>query len=833
MIRRVGFSLKYKFIVAISLLLLLTMGFYLKYALGIFKEDKAADVYSITLSNAISLSERAKLLINQDKNIFSQINLSDFSSNQSLFKSHPDIYLIACQSQEGSPEIKEQIFNKEKLNSENIELENLNNLNLVLSLKNSSKDISFKSSMISGLPPHYLLTKTIQDNISCAVAVSLSKLLVLSNETLNYGSYLLTDSGKLFLKINNNEVAENDFINIVESKTIKELSQGTIRLNDNIKAFSKIEDYNLIAISEIPESKAFLASSLLINKSIYFGLLILSISVIIGILFTKRMTNNLQELFLATEELARGNFKINLSLKGNDEIAALSDSFLDMKDKILDYMDQMKEKARIENEVRLAKIVQDSFFPNQKIIGNGFVVNGHYAPATECSGDWWGYFEQDKKLTLIICDATGHGVSAALITATAHSVLTSIKLETEKNYYSPKQVLNKLNKVVSELNSEILMTAFVLEIDREKNLITYSNASHIAPFVFRSIDGLYNKESIIPLIENNGSRVGEKSNTKYEDSILEIKIGDRIILFSDGILEAKKDEKIFGQRNFIKSILNSLSRQNVSIINHVLEDLKDYHIDDDISLIVTEINSPFPHLNTNEHNQNYHLVLSSLDNSSNVKYLLNSNCNHLIGSNGKNEILEFELVDKLTMDFEYNLMSAYKNKKSIYLKDNKEIPNVIEEFKQFLDGQFESAVTNEQLHLVLEELLSNAFYHSNQNKALKRSEQILLEESNSIELQCMFNLDHLIFSVKGPGRFEKANILQSINRGHDTKTPVSGEFGAGLGLYMVYDHVSQLWFINNEFENKTRIVCVFENFNRNKKAKERITSFHFINWEKV
>ncbi|MBC7713229.1 MAG: SpoIIE family protein phosphatase [Rhizobacter sp.] len=847
MIRKVKFPLKYKFVAAISVLLLLTMGFYLSYALNIFKEDKAADVYSITLTNSISVAERTKLLINEDIQVLN--NLKESSDGESISKKMDSI----AQSRDEVLGVECLVNNEKYLSSKNTKkLEELTNGPNELLLNEGSGVVGLIKALpigatkieiapVKNFPSHFSIIKSLNQNLKCAVHISYEKLMPLMNETLNYGTYILTASGKTFFKLNNIKLPD-DVKKIVTDSTIQDVEQGVKKFDDNgvavIRAFSKVGGLDLIAITEIEENKAFLASSLLIQKSFYFGILILSIAVIAGILFTKRMTKNVQTLFEATTLLSQGDFNVNPVAEGSDEIGALTDSFVDMKDKIVMFMEEMKEKARIEGELKVAQLVQNSFFPKHAVLKSTFGFDGRYMPASECSGDWWGYFDQGSKVSIIVCDATGHGVPAALITAAAHSCISTIRIDSEKNYISPSAVLAKLNKVVCSMNSEILMTAFVIEIDEAKNQITYSNASHMSPFLIHRIDGAYTKEGVDPLIGNNGPRVGEKMDTTYQETSLPITKGDRVVMFSDGITEMEVDGKAWGQRNFLKSVLKGCEKESTGLIKSILDDFGEHRkkaaLQDDITIVCVSfenervvIDDPAAKI---DNKSTY--VISKLNNEENIDLLSRSKVNHLIGFNTidlGNEIKLVEILEKKNnFVFEDYINDSYK-KNSWKLFSNSKIGDVISEMSSKFTEELSEAIRLETLKLVGEELLSNAFYHSGgDGHHMERGKEIILTADKEVEFIFAVSTDYVVISVKGPTGFaSQKKILSSIQRGYKEKTPLDGKTGAGLGLYMIYENSNQFWVINGG-EHCGQMICVFEKFNRYKKARERVTSFHYL-----
>jgi sigma-B regulation protein RsbU (phosphoserine phosphatase) len=828
-------------------LLLLTMGFYLSYALNIFKADKAADVYSITLTNSISVAERTKLLINEDVQFLN--NLKDSTDGDSISKKMENI----TQTRDEVLGLECLVNNENYLSSKNSrKLEELTNgpnelvLNEGTGVLTILKTLSIGTtkidiSPVKNYPSHFSIIKSLNQNLKCAIHISYEKLMPLMNETLNYGTYILTSSGKTFFKLNNINLPA-DVKKIVNDPTVVDIEQGVKKFDDNgvsvIRAFSKVPGMDLIAITEIEESKAFMASSLLIQKSFYFGLLILSIAVIAGILFTKRMTRNVQTLFEATTLLSKGDFNVNPVAEGNDEIGALTDSFVDMKDKIVMFMEEMKEKARIEGELKVAQLVQNSFFPKHAVLKSTFGFDGRYMPASECSGDWWGYFEQGSRVSIIVCDATGHGVPAALITAAAHSCISTIKIDAEKNYVSPARVLEKLNKVVCSMNSEILMTAFVIEIDEVKNQITYSNASHMSPYLIHRTDGEYTKEGIDPLIGNNGARLGEKMETTYQESVLTISPGDRIVMFSDGLTEMEVDGKAWGQRNFIKSILKGCKRESSGLIKSILEDFGEHRkkaaLQDDITLVCVSFESERLIIDdpNAEIESNGPYVISKLTNEENIDLLERNKINHLIGHNTIDLGHEVRLVEKLESKNKFILEDyidpSFKTN-SWNLMSNLKIKDVISDMSSIFSDDLSEAVKPEVLKLVSEELLSNAFYHSGgEGKPLARGQEILLTPDKEVEFLCASNSEFVILSVKGPTGFSsREKVISSIKRGYKEKAPLDGKNGAGLGLYMIYENANQFWVINAG-PNCGQMICVFEKFNRYKKARERVTSFHYL-----
>ena len=276
--------------------------------------------------------------------------------------------------------------------------------------------------------------------------------------------------------------------------------------------FSTIEDLGLKIVSLIEYKEAFRAITFLIQMSGIFAVFIICIGVISSILGAKTLTQPVQALMEGTVAVGHGDFSTKVEVKSQDELGVLGDSFNYMQGEILKYMDEVKEKTRMEGELAVAQLVQNSFFPNQSFENNLLQIAGSYQSASECGGDWWGFSEINDKTIVFIGDATGHGVPAALITATAYTSVNIIEDLSRSNpeiSLSPDKILEQMNHAVYKMGGQILMTFFVGVIDHRSKMLTYSNASHNPPFLLtNNAGGSPTKEDIMPLDGNPGYRLG-------------------------------------------------------------------------------------------------------------------------------------------------------------------------------------------------------------------------------------------------------------------------------------------------------------------------------------
>jgi sigma-B regulation protein RsbU (phosphoserine phosphatase) len=388
---------------------------------------------------------------------------------------------------------------------------------------------------------------------------------------------------------------------ILESITKNGVNYSVKELTLNGEKVLYAYDYNPIAnfayVAILPQEQAFAVTKYLIHKSIFYGIFILGAAMLLSVLLARPLTAQLETLFGMTQEIAQGNFKQRVRIKGHDEVGALSDSVNDMADRIVVFMEEMKEKARLENEVHVAQLVQSSFFPETSHSDGHLSTHGHFEPATECGGDWWGYFDQSDWRVFFIADATGHGVPAALLTATINCCKSSLGfiMESRPNILEePNEILRYMNQAVCGAGKEIQVTCFVASFNKKTRDFIFSNSSQTPPLLFNSEKSELTKDDFRPLIEANGPRLGQRLDSRFEAHALKLETHDTIFFYTDGLTEAENTEgNAFGQRRLIKSLAQHGKGSSVSTIEGVIKDFKTFTsekpLNDDLTAVSMKV----------------------------------------------------------------------------------------------------------------------------------------------------------------------------------------------------------------------------------------------------
>jgi len=251
------------------------------------------------------------------------------------------------------------------------------------------------------------------------------------------------------------------------------------------------------------------------------------------------------------------------------------------------YLRRHSESVRMKKELNYAREIQLSMLPESvKSIGDLHIA-ATSIPANEVGGDYYDYFRiSDTKTGIFICDVSGHGVASALLLSGLRSCMHLILEDTS----NPKEIFSKLNRMIRKTQSrKMFVTAVFAVIDSAGNVCTMFNAGHLPPY---KISGDSNE---LFKIKRHGITLGATDNfiNSDEDDLVtfDFKKGDRLLLYTDGIIEAmnsRKDEYGFERlENYLYAHAESsppeLLDGLVKDVNHFAGDSE---LIDDISILV-------------------------------------------------------------------------------------------------------------------------------------------------------------------------------------------------------------------------------------------------------
>ena len=600
----VGLSIQSKLLFFLITVILISMGSGLYFSLDLFYKDKSAYIFETSLEKSEHTGQQLSDYIQQrvsDAEVFAQVARSPDSSEILLpvLNRKKDVFQFTILTKDSGDN---WIVSREVTNSQLTQLPDV-----LEEFKRFDKADRFNWNEVrqKGIKIFYHLDYNKMPLLTLAFANKFENEILLlkvnakpilrlfSRSGVAFKSFLI-DENSGFLLAEDPKVARHNLIDVVKKQNVE---QGVLDIKSHnieyLLAFHKIKNLDLVVVNLINKDLAFVAAKSLIEKSLAIAVLIISLALAFGVIVSRTMTRPIDQLMEATLRVADGDFISKVTVSSKDELSVLASSFNFMCEEIHRYMDEVKEKVRMEDELAIAQLVQSSFFPHNNINFGDISISGHYQSASECGGDWWGAYEINGNKIILIGDATGHGVPAALVTATANccaQLLNDLSANRPDLLQDPAQILKFMNRVIYNLGGKILMTFFIGILDEKNDLLTYSNASHNSPYIYRHSDQEASKENITVLMDAIGTRLGHTLDTTYENAQVPFGQNDVLFLFTDGIIEGEnKSGKQYGERRFLKSLLKVAKLDTQKMISQILEDAYDYFEDvppnDDITLV--------------------------------------------------------------------------------------------------------------------------------------------------------------------------------------------------------------------------------------------------------
>jgi serine phosphatase RsbU (regulator of sigma subunit)/predicted ester cyclase len=186
------------------------------------------------------------------------------------------------------------------------------------------------------------------------------------------------------------------------------------------------------------------------------------------------------------------------------------------------------ERERIEQELQVARNIQQASLPKEVPSLEGWQIAPYYQPAREVGGDFYDFFELDDGwLGLVVGDATGKGVPAALVMSSARSMLRAVAQTSE----SPGDVLRRVNdSLVTDIPPNMFVSCFYAILDPKRGSLRYANAGHDLPYVHLG-DGAEE-------LRARGMPLGLMPGMSYEQKEIVLHAGATALFYSDGLVEA-------------------------------------------------------------------------------------------------------------------------------------------------------------------------------------------------------------------------------------------------------------------------------------------------------
>jgi sigma-B regulation protein RsbU (phosphoserine phosphatase) len=318
----------------------------------------------------------------------------------------------------------------------------------------------------------------------------------------------------------------------------------------------------------IPEDELYADLNGVTMELFLIGLIGYIIILILIIFFANRITSPLRDLASATTDFGDGDFNAALpDIQSKDEIGVLSNSFKLMQTKLIDYIANLKTttaaKEKIEQELSVAREIQESIIPHNFPKMKEFELFALLKPARDVGGDLYDFFMiDDDHLCFAIGDVSGKGVPAALFMAITKTLLRAKSSITKK----PQEIIMKMNDDLCKDNETSMFVTFFLGVlNIRTGELEYCNAGHNPPLIHKEDDGFnyFNIDRNIPL--------GITEEFEMTTNTMFLKPNDIFFIYTDGVTEAMDNDNIeYSEMKLVKTLSEHKDDSVTSMLKNML-----------------------------------------------------------------------------------------------------------------------------------------------------------------------------------------------------------------------------------------------------------------------
>ena len=334
-----------------------------------------------------------------------------------------------------------------------------------------------------------------------------------------------------------------------------------------------------------------LAAGVYLGGAMLIGLVLLR--QVFTIAENTRLYNRLQGTYLEMEQKNDQLMRSQSELRRQEEEVRQLNK--DLEKRVAERTEQLKsamakqqkeaqERERIEQELRVARLIQQTLLPKSVPRLPGYDVAAYYRPAREVGGDFYDFLElEDGRLGLVVGDATGHGVPAALMMANTQSVLRAVA---QRGGSEPGRILAEVNEVLrSYIPPSMFVTCFYAILDPKSGTLRYANAGHDLPYLWHGCD--------CEELRARGMPLGLMPGMSYEEKEMVLDTGEGVLFYSDGLVEAHNPEgEMFGFPR-LRALVAQHAEEEKALRDFLMKELhsftgEEWEQEDDITLVTLQ-----------------------------------------------------------------------------------------------------------------------------------------------------------------------------------------------------------------------------------------------------
>jgi serine phosphatase RsbU (regulator of sigma subunit) len=199
---------------------------------------------------------------------------------------------------------------------------------------------------------------------------------------------------------------------------------------------------------------------------------------------------------------------------------------------------QAERLAQVDQELLVARRIQHASLPEEVPTLAGWQISPYYQPAREVGGDFYDFhLLPEGRLGVVVGDATGKGVPAALVMSTTLGMLQAVSEASDSSFSLPGEVLRRVNEALTiRIPPNMFVTCFYAILEPKSGSLSYANAGHDLPYLHRNGDAEELKARGMPL--------GLMPGMSYEEGEISLREGNSVLFYSDGLVEAHDPEGV-------------------------------------------------------------------------------------------------------------------------------------------------------------------------------------------------------------------------------------------------------------------------------------------------
>ena len=310
------------------------------------------------------------------------------------------------------------------------------------------------------------------------------------------------------------------------------------------------------------------------RTNIFSALYVTAVTIIVGIIGAIIMASitikPIKILAKGVNIIGEGRLDYKIHIKSRDEIGLLSDEFNRMTSRLLEYQNKMQEKAKLDEQLEIARQIQQDLIPQDGIDNKDISIDGFYKAAAGVGGDYYDFVQiGEGKYGVIMSDVAGKGVPASLMMIMIRTVFKSL---IQSGLSEPSKIVTLMNDTLaSDISSDRFATVLFGVFNQHNRLFHYTNAGYGPLLVYKE-----DKKKCFLVNPPKGSvPIGVMPDVEYEEEKpITLGSGDSLFLCTDGIHEARNiSEEEYGMKRLSDIIPPMAARASKDMANLIVEDV--------------------------------------------------------------------------------------------------------------------------------------------------------------------------------------------------------------------------------------------------------------------